>query len=938
MANEKTIRTRIQNRHAPESYWVSNNTFVPRAGEIIIYDVDETHSHPRVKIGDGQTTIVNLPFGDATVLGETADTAYRGDRGKTAYDHAFAKGSAYSSGLYKVTTNEQGHVTNATPVVKKDITDLGVPAQDTTYNDATQTTHGLMSANDKKKLDNAKELQSAVSDPTASGTAVEFISGISQNDQGVISPSKKTVRTMGAASADAAGSTGLVPAPAKGKQAQFLRGDGEWETPTHQTIKQDGVTGATANRYATCTTAAGTAAKTATITTGTFTLETGATVYVKFTNSNTVALPTLNVNGTGAKSIMRYGTTHAGTVESTSWAAGAVVPFTYDGTYWIMQSGWDNNTTYSNESLGQGYGTCATEAATAAKVVALSHYALIKGGVVSVKFTNSVPASATMNINSHGAKAIFYKGAAITAGVIKAGDLATFIYDGTQYNLLSIDRWADDLSDQSRQIGVLADLDNYVTLEMYKSTSDGYWDNAMLSALEAGKPIVMTGTYIFSRGFDVPIGTSIIGLGATINSSDFGAANVTQNALGDNVTDDARIIFRLLGNNKVTGLKFNVSAVPIRCLGDNITITDCNITTHSSPQNVYDAYYAIDIKSATNIKISNIYISMDAEGWRDGIHINGSCHNIEISDSIIISGDDPIAFNAPEEVSGSIHDVNVSNCYLSGFGMRFYSKGESTKIYDINISNCQIYGEKFNGIAAAAVRFINGWGMVNDEGYVGKYENIHFANCTIKNNHSDYSSLYITDSDIYILDFVNCRINNVTVYRASKTDSLKISNSFTDTIDLSGITAASTIILFGNNCHYLNGASYLNMFIDSCNITSINIANNSSNSYLKIVNTSLADGRCQLYGDNEYIIMNCRFSGTVNPIDNKNGTFIVSGCTNLGGVNVLNALNLAKRFSGVAWSESNVPTNPVAGDEIFYGETGNKKIYVGSAWKTYALT
>lgn len=41
--------------------------------------------------------------------------------------------------------------------------------------------------------------------------------------------------TMGAASADAAGSKGLVPAPAAGKQTSFLRGDGTWVVPTNTT-------------------------------------------------------------------------------------------------------------------------------------------------------------------------------------------------------------------------------------------------------------------------------------------------------------------------------------------------------------------------------------------------------------------------------------------------------------------------------------------------------------------------------------------------------------------------------------------------------------------------------------------------------------------------------------------------------------------------------
>lgn len=86
-------------------------------------------------------------------LGETSSTAYRGDRGKTAYDHAASKGSAFASGLYKITTNAEGHVTAATAVQKSDITALGIPAQDTTYSTATTSVAGLMSAGDKAKVD-----------------------------------------------------------------------------------------------------------------------------------------------------------------------------------------------------------------------------------------------------------------------------------------------------------------------------------------------------------------------------------------------------------------------------------------------------------------------------------------------------------------------------------------------------------------------------------------------------------------------------------------------------------------------------------------------------------------------------------------------------------------------------------------------------------------
>jgi len=67
-------------------------------------------------------------------LGTTSSTAYRGDYGNAAYAHAVTnKGSAFSSGLYKITTNSEGHVTAATAVAKSDITDLGIPGSNTTY-------------------------------------------------------------------------------------------------------------------------------------------------------------------------------------------------------------------------------------------------------------------------------------------------------------------------------------------------------------------------------------------------------------------------------------------------------------------------------------------------------------------------------------------------------------------------------------------------------------------------------------------------------------------------------------------------------------------------------------------------------------------------------------------------------------------------------------
>lgn len=137
------------------------------------------------------------------------------------------------------------------------------------------------------KASDFKPKQTAVTDPTASGSGIEFIDSISQDTNGVIVPAKKSVQVavastsgvggnagvmsaadkekldgiedgaqantiekvkaagidldivgkvanipaMTGATAQGAGASGLVPAPTAGDQAKFLKGDGTWAAP-----------------------------------------------------------------------------------------------------------------------------------------------------------------------------------------------------------------------------------------------------------------------------------------------------------------------------------------------------------------------------------------------------------------------------------------------------------------------------------------------------------------------------------------------------------------------------------------------------------------------------------------------------------------------------------------------------------------------------------
>mgnify|MGYP004519420777 CR=1 FL=1 len=83
------------------------------------------------------------------------------------------------------------------------------------------------------------------------------------------------------------------------------------------------------------------------------------------------------------------------------------------------------------------YGTCSTAATTAAKVSTISGFSLYTGVAVSIKFTvTNSAASPTLNISGTGAKPIYYRGAAISAGYLAANRTYSFVYNGTQWEFM----------------------------------------------------------------------------------------------------------------------------------------------------------------------------------------------------------------------------------------------------------------------------------------------------------------------------------------------------------------------------------------------------------------------------------------------------------------------------------------------------------------------
>jgi hypothetical protein len=144
--------------------------------------------------------------------------------------------------------------------------------------------------------------------------------------------------------------------------------------------------------YATCETEAGTSAKVAIIQDdSSFILQTGARVSVKFTNENSAAIPTLNVNDTGAKRIKWRNTN---LISTQYWTANQIVDFVYDGTNWIIVGSTNNTIHY--------YGQSDTSAETTMKTVTVDESFVLKTGIfVTVQFNNKNSASMpTLSVNN----------------------------------------------------------------------------------------------------------------------------------------------------------------------------------------------------------------------------------------------------------------------------------------------------------------------------------------------------------------------------------------------------------------------------------------------------------------------------------------------------------------------------------------------------------
>lgn len=259
-------------------------------------------------------------------LGETSGTAYRGDRGKAAYDHSqLTSGNPHNVTKSDVGLGNVGNFKAVSTVTSQGLTDTEKSNARSNIGAGTSSLALGTTASTAAKGDHTHTTSLA----TDSGTAT-------------VTLARNTTYKL------TAGGTNVI-----------------FKTPASDN---------TNNRrgfWGTSSTAAATAEKAVTLgsTTG-WELVAGTIVGVKFTNTNTAGTVKLNVNSSGAKQIWYNGAAYTGTEARITGWAGHTIYYIYDGTYWEFINNDANyintNTTYESKAAASG-GTAVSLCTTGEK-------------------------------------------------------------------------------------------------------------------------------------------------------------------------------------------------------------------------------------------------------------------------------------------------------------------------------------------------------------------------------------------------------------------------------------------------------------------------------------------------------------------------------------------------------------------------------------------
>lgn len=205
------------------------------------------------------------------------------------------------------------------------------------------------------------------------------------------------------------------------------------------------------------------------------------------------------------------------------------------------------------------YGTCSTAANTAAKTVSCSGFNLVTGASIKVKFTvTNTASSPTLNVNSTGAKNIYYKNAAITAGYLVANKIYEFVYDGTNYVLVG------DVDTNTTYTSL---KNPYALTLQFNGTTNKTYDGSSAQTLNItpsaiGAAAQNHGTHVtYSTDAPKANGTASVGSSSAVARADhIHPLQTSVSGSSGSCTGNAATATKLQTARKINGVSFNGTA------------------------------------------------------------------------------------------------------------------------------------------------------------------------------------------------------------------------------------------------------------------------------------------------------------------------------------------------------------------------------------------
>lgn len=337
-----------------------------------------------------------------------------------------------------------------------------------------------------------------------------------------------------------------------------------------------------------------------------------------------------------------------------------------------------NGMSVDGSSNRVNYGTCSTAAATAAKTVACTGFALVTGAEITVKFTVTNTAdSPTLNVNSTGAKPVYYRGSAISKGYLAANRTYTFRYNGTQYELVGDINSDTNTSVKQTALSVTPSSNTGLKLPLLFAHTSANGDNSLssdgareINAATVTNGVCMTGQAYIKTNYYTTAGD--IGKGyTTICANDF---EVVGN--GGSFHGVATQASQLVRSLIINGTEFNGSVSQI------INTTNAKLLYSGSGSTSVTLTESADNYDLFVVKLSSI----------TGPFLVGKGHNT------VPYGETPPPAPSSTVVIGSANiQVSGTNCNITSSKFKITGNASSvtgTSISDMGATITYVYGIK----------------------------------------------------------------------------------------------------------------------------------------------------------------------------------------------------------------------------------------------------